>query len=153
MILVLLKVSVRQILFCDLWATGWGSILHQNYCLFSPWYYKQNLAKKKEIILMQDTAPSHSSKFTNEYLANRDLMEDQDHGLASKFCRPQSNWEPLEHRDTEGFLGWKAVFIQRKPNAGHFWGFKGCTGLCHQESDGLNGFQAFRGSQREGRAG
>ena len=47
---------------------------------FSPWYYKQNLAKKKEIILMQDTAPSHSSKFTKEYLANRDLMEDQDHG-------------------------------------------------------------------------
>ena len=75
---------------------------------------------KKAIILMQDTAPSCSSKFTKEYLATRYLKEDQDHGLASKFCRPQSNCEPLEHRDTEGFLGWKAVFIQRKPIAGHF---------------------------------
>ena len=43
--------------------------------------------KKKEIILMQDTAPSHSSKFTNEYLANRDLMEDQDHDTGG--CRSQ----------------------------------------------------------------
>ena len=55
----------------------------QNYCqfledtFFKQWYRKKPASFKKTMIFMQDNAPSHASKYSTAWLANKGLKDDR----------------------------------------------------------------------------
>ena len=44
---------------------------------FFPWYKKQSRANKQKLILLQDNAPSHVSKFTKNFLEAKKINGDK----------------------------------------------------------------------------
>ena len=54
-------------------SAGYTQFLEKN---LMPWMKEKSAALKKNMVFMQDSAPSHASKFTREWLAKKGIKED-----------------------------------------------------------------------------
>ena len=88
-------------------SAGYTQFLEKN---LMPWMKKKSAAIKKNILFMQDNAPSHSSKFIREWLVKKGIKED--HLMTWPPTSPQSQpYRELLVTAEEGTLCWRKTIL------------------------------------------